>query len=183
VSAPFPDEIPADAARTCVFCGAIAIPGGPSGPGEVVWLVNMAMDPNHEHETLTGNCPSACVRSEQPDRRRSAMADYPAALMSFIRARLDDWDDVPAACEPAIALMGGSPGLASIAVSNPFGRVLWTSNELASTARALRVIVDMCEPALARPKGHPDRAWADATIGTLALIWAEHPAFPKPVTV
>jgi hypothetical protein len=44
--------------------------------------------------------------------------------------------------------------------------------------RALGIIVDLCEPALARPVGTPDRAWADAIIGTLLIAWADHPQYP-----
>jgi hypothetical protein len=48
--------------------------------------------------------------------------------------------------------------------------------------RALGIIVDLCEPALARPAGTPDRAWADAIIGTLLITWADHRDYPGPPT-
>jgi hypothetical protein len=51
MSAAFPDEVPADGARRCVFCGAIALQ---AGPGDVMWVITAATPPDCEHETLTG---------------------------------------------------------------------------------------------------------------------------------
>lgn len=103
----------------------------------------------------------------------------PADYLPFIRARLDDWTAVHAACQPYVAPLGTDPADSQIRVSDQTGRVLWTTDEVGSTASALRIIVDMCEPALSRPVGHPDRAWADTLLGAIVLIWAEHPDYLK----
>lgn len=113
--------------------------------------------------------------------------------LAFIRARLDDWADVPAACKapPRWLSFGKGPGpdggatvlappvVPAIKVGDPAGRVLWSTDELVATANALRVLVGACEPALARPIGHPDRAWAEAIIGNLVLIWENHPDYAE----
>lgn len=99
--------------------------------------------------------------------------------VEFIRARLDDWAAVDEACRPTLALFGAAAADPSIKVADSAGRVLWTADELGSASKSLRIVVDMCEPALARPIGHPDRAWADTLLGALVLIWAEHPDYPK----
>lgn len=106
----------------------------------------------------------------------------PADYLPFIRARLDDWTAVHAACQPDVAPLPAdtlNPADTLIRVSDQAGRVLWTTDDVGSTASALRIIVDMCEPALARPVGHPDRAWADTLLGAIVLIWAEHPDYLK----
>jgi hypothetical protein len=118
--------------------------------------------------------------------------------LAFIRARLNDWADVPDACRSGIvppswlsfgkgpgpdggATMLAPPVVPAIKVGDPTGRVLWSTDELVATANALRVLVGTCEPALARPIGHPDRAWAEAIVGTLVLIWENHPDYAEAV--
>jgi hypothetical protein len=118
--------------------------------------------------------------------------------LAFIRARLNDWADVPDACRSGLvppswlsfdkgpgpdgsAAVLAAPVVPAIKVGDPAGRVLWSTDELVATANALRVLVDTCEPALARPAGTPDRAWAEAIIGGLVLIWENHPDYAEAV--
>lgn len=101
------------------------------------------------------------------------------AQVQYIRDRLADWEAVPKACEPTVGLFGGDPQLPAIHVFDPSGRELWTSDDLVRTARHLRVLVDTCAAAYTREPGHPDWAWADAVLCSLALIWSDRPDYPK----
>jgi hypothetical protein len=51
VSTAAPENSPADRARTCVFCGAIAVH---VGGGHVEWVGTLATPADCEHETLYG---------------------------------------------------------------------------------------------------------------------------------
>lgn len=111
------------------------------------------------------------------------------AQVQYIRDRLADWEAVPEACRHTdspgrpmggVALFGGAPQrVPAIQVSTADGRELWSTDELVLIARHLGVLVDACEASLTKPPGDPDRAWAVAFLGSLALIWSGRPDYPK----
>lgn len=101
--------------------------------------------------------------------------------VQYIRDRLADWEDAPAALAAFIALSGGAPASRG-AITTAAGRALWTTDELVRTARHLRILVDTCEAALSRPEGSADYGWAITFLGSLALIWSDRPDYPKAVT-
>lgn len=85
--------------------------------------------------------------------------------VQYIRDRLADWAAVPDTGKPLV-------------IRNE-ERVLFSSHDLARTARHLLVLVDACEASLSRREGDADRAWAVTFLGSLALIWSDRPDYPK----
>lgn len=104
------------------------------------------------------------------------------AQVQYIRDRLADWEAVPDAIGAAVPLLGGVPQPVPIRICTPDGRELWSTDDLTRTARHLRVLVDACAAAYTREPGHPDRAWADSILTSLALIWSDRPDYPKAST-